>query len=173
MRGLLRTMTGIATTSLMLSATLVGVAAPARAADIPAYGVITIADSGTGFLPTWTYDPATWTCRTTVEGQFPAPTAVTVACDSTQDLSFACPLMVLTTHTGSPAARAGGQATCQAWSGTSRSLDTGMVSGENTALRSGDLGGAASVECRAYGGGVPMIPPYAVTCNEPGLPGAL
>ena len=153
-----------ATTATVLL-TVLAVTTPARAAAIPAYGVITITNDGFGAVPTTTYDPATWTCSTEFFGQFNAPTAITVTCDPIdQSATFVCPLMVVTTHTKGAAARAGGRASC------TRSLDTGIVSGINTAQRRGDLGPVVVVTCTAYGDTVPLIPPYTVTCSEPGLP---
>jgi hypothetical protein len=169
MRGQLQRLTTMAMTVSVALASLVVSAQPAQAVDIPAYGTITITNNGTGAVPTWTYDSALWTCTTEFEGQFTAPTAVTVRCVPNGDDSgqpFICPLMVLTTHTGGLAARAGGRVHCR-----DSGLDTGIISGVNSAQRSGNLGRADWIECAAYGGGVPLIPPYTVTCNEPGLPG--
>ncbi|MDQ1711321.1 MAG: hypothetical protein QOE45_771 [Frankiaceae bacterium] len=142
-------------------------APPAQAADIPAYGSITISDDGTGFVPVWTYDPALWDCSTEVVGPFQAPSAVTVTCRApglAEQSAFGCPLMILTTHTSGLAARAGGRAEC------TTSIDTGVISGVNTAVRSGNLGHAEAITCTAYTNSVALIPPYSVTCNEPGLP---
>ena len=138
---------------------------PAHAVDVPAYGLITISNSGTGFVVAATYDDSvSWSCETTVQGQFTAPTAIIETCFAYQGTSFTCPLMVLTVHTGAPVSRAGGRASC-----TSQ-LDTGIISGANSAQRTGDLGRALKIVCTAYGGSVPLVPPYTVTCDEPGLP---
>lgn len=145
-----------------LVAATVSTAVPAQAVDVPAYGVITITSDGVGVVPTWTYDPALWACRTDVVGNFFAPTEVTVTCDADQGQSFICPVMILTTQTRG--GRAGGSASCTG------SLDTGIVSGIDQRTARGNLGRAYSVRCRAYGGGLPMTPPYTITCSEPGLP---
>ena len=140
-------------------------AAPAEATDVPAYGSITISNPGTGFTVQSTYDPVLWGCSTTVYGQFTAPLEIDVSCAAPfqEGDRMVCPLMILTVHTA-VAGRAGGRAYC------SGGLDTGIISGSNTAQRTGNLGVARSVTCIAYGGGVPLVPPYTVTCNEPGLP---
>lgn len=158
---------GLLVTAVALTTTGAGPAG--AAAVVPAYGAITIADDGTGFTVATTYDPVLWDCRTEVEGQFNAPTAVKVTCtpNDQEGQEFNCPLMVLTTTTGGLGARAGGRAACTG------SLDTGIISGANTAQRTGNLGNAYRVLCRAYGpGGLEgiLIPPYAVKCAEPGLP---
>lgn len=153
------------TLTLCAALLVIAPATPATAADIPAYGVITIADHGLGAVPTWTYDPALWTCSTTIDGAYLAPSAITVTCDSNLEVSpFGCPLMVLTVETYLPTSHAGGRASC------TRTLDTGMVSGTNTARVTGNLGRANVIVCRAYGRGYPLLPPYSVTCAEPGLP---
>jgi hypothetical protein len=164
-RGIPRLIVSMATTLAVTTATVVVIGTPAHAVDVPAYGVITITDPGmgTGFTTTWTYDPAFWSCNTVVDGQFNLPTAVTVNCRASEGMSFNCPRMILTTHTEGLASRAGGRAAC------TFSLDTGIISGANTAQRTGDLGHAAWVSCTAYSD-TPLIPPYTVTCNEPGLP---
>ncbi len=153
---------------VMVAMTLTSAAPATAAADIPAYGTITIADDGLGFTVASTYDAAVWTCTTEVEGQFTAPTAVTVECDPNEQIqTFNCPLMVLSVTTGGLGAQAGGRATCTS------SLDTGIISGANNARRTGNLGHAYSVRCRAYGpGGLEgiLVPPYTVKCAEPGLP---
>ncbi|HWL34856.1 MAG TPA: hypothetical protein VNQ77_01560 [Frankiaceae bacterium] len=163
-RGIPRLIVSMTTTLVVATASVVAIGTPAQAVDVPAYGVITITDDGTGFVPAWTYDPALWSCSTEVEGQFNAPTAVIVTCRASEGMSFICPRMVLTTHTAGFVARAGGRATC-----TYDSLDTGIISGFNAAQRTGDLGRALWVKCAAYSD-IPLIPPYTVTCNEPGLP---
>ena len=94
---------------------------------------------------------------------FNAPTAVTATCTANQDASFSCPLMILTTHTAL-SGRAGGYAQC------TNSLDTGIISGTNTAQRTGNLGRAFSIICEAYSDSIPLVPEYNVTCSEPGLP---
>ena len=145
-----------------------GAAAPADAATIPAYGTIRIADDGLGVQPTWTYDSLTWDCGTEIEGQFQAPTAVVVTCQwaaGDGETPFHCPLMLLTTRTSGLAARAGGAAECTS------SITTGVISGVNVAQRSGNLGLAYQVTCTAYVNSLVLVPPYEVTCSEPGLPG--
>ena len=146
-----------------LTSALLVSAAPAHAVDVPAYGTITITNDGLGAVPTWTYDPALWSCRTEFTGVYVAPTVVTVTCVAYQSSAFVCPLMVLTTSTRG--GRAGGSASC------TTSIDTGMVRGFDSRTVSGNLGRAYRVRCQAYGdeaGG--LIPPYTVTCAEPGLP---
>jgi len=110
-------------------------ATPAEAATIPAYGTIRIANDGLGAVPTWTYDPAFWDCGTRFDGQFTAPSAVTVTCnalDGDGEPLFHCPLMVLTVRTSGPAARAGGAASC------TTSINTGVINGVNAATRVGN-----------------------------------
>jgi hypothetical protein len=161
--GTRRPIVSVLTTVAVAIAMAVADGRPAEAVDVPAYGIITITNHGTGFVPTWTYDPAFWLCTTEVQGQFNAPTAVVVTCRASEGFSFSCPHMIVTTHTEGLAARAGGRATCTS------TLDTGIISGVNTAEREGDLGHVFSVVCTAYSD-IPLIPPYTVTCNEPGLP---
>jgi hypothetical protein len=163
----IRVVVSIATALAMATVGTVAVATSAQATDlaaIPAYGVITIANDGTGAVPVWTYDAALWSCSTEIQGQYTAPTAVIVTCRASEGTSFGCPLMILTTQTGGPAARAGGRVSC-----TYTTLDTGIIGGFNSAQRTGSLGRALWIECAAYSD-IPLIPPYAVTCNEPGPP---
>lgn len=143
-------------------------ATPAEAASVPAYGTIRIANDGAGLTPTWTYDPVTWRCQTEVDGLYHAPSAVTVTCRYVMEdggSPFFCPLMVLTDRTSGATARAGGRATC------TTSIDTGVISGVDTATRQGHLGHAYTITCTAYVGSLTLVPPYEVTCSEPGLPG--
>ena len=138
--------------------------AGAHAIDVPAYGVITISNDGLGVTAQWTYDPAFWFCYTQITGPFHAPTLVTVTCLPAQGGSFVCPLMVLTTQTSGLAARAGGRARC------TTTVETPIISGINSAQRTGNLGRVVSLECSAYGGEYPLVPPYTVSCTQPGLP---
>jgi hypothetical protein len=154
--------------SLTLAFLPFAAAAPAEAATVPAYGAIRIANDGLGAVPTWTYDPALWDCSTRFDGQFTAPSAVTVTCsphDGDGEPLFHCPLMVLTVRTSGPAARAGGAASC------TTGIDTGVISGVNAAAAYGNLGVADQITCTAYVDALVLAPPYEVTCSEPGLPG--
>lgn len=142
--------------------------APAEAAVLPAYGTITIRDDGLGVGAklVWTYDDALWSCGTESDGPWYAPLSHLVRCTARLaegGPTFACPLMVLTARAGL-GGRAGGRASC------TRTLDTSVVTDESHEVRYGNLGAAPSVECAAYGGGLPLRPPYAVTCAEPGAP---
>ena len=154
-------------TTLLLAA-LVTAATPgtsARAAlEVPAYGVITITNDGLGAVPVWTYDSELWSCRTEILGPYLAPREVAVSCTPAQGLRFACPLMVLTVQTRGAGARAGGHASC------TYTLDTGVLHGVATARLSGNLGPVRVLRCSAYSVDVPLVPPYTVTCGEPGLP---
>lgn len=139
--------------------------AAARAVTVPAYGTITIRNPGLGPQVTSTYDKAFWDCKTEIDGLFDAPEAVHVRCTPLQTgISFGCPFMVVTVVTGTSASQAGGKATCTS------SIDTGVISGVNTARVFGDLGAAPSVTCTAYVNDLTLIPPYDVTCFDPGLP---
>ena len=147
-----------------LPAVLLG-PAPAGATTVPAYGTITIRNAGLRPEIVSTYDRTFWDCDTTFDGLFDAPVAVTVTCTPLQTgISFGCPFMVVTVVTGTSASQAGGKATCTS------SIDTGVISGVNTARVFGDLGAAPSVTCTAYVNDLTLIPPYDVTCFDPGLP---
>jgi hypothetical protein len=142
-------------------------AVPTRAATlVPAYGVITISDDGTGPTVKTSYDPLLWRCSFTVFGS-PA-TQVDASCTPTADNGsmWDCPLMLLTTSvTGGIA---GGFVDCGG-----SGLDTGVVSGINSVEREGNLGPVFSIFCEAYPGSLGvLVPRYTVTCDEPGLPDA-
>ena len=147
---------------------VVAVAAPGAVAepDVPEYGTITITDQGFGPRATWTYD-GVFDCDLTTDGPGGVAAVVRVEClvrgEGGTGLGFTCPLMVVTrTSVG----RAGGAASCE------RGLDTGV--GTGTATASADLGRVTDgIVCTAYVDIGVLVPPYTVTCVEPGLPGLL
>ena len=142
---------------------LSALAPAAHAVDVPAYGVITITDAGTGPHVSWTYD-GVLDCRSGVQGPGGVPQVIKVSCYAGQSVAtFNCPNMILTTTTNGGGV-AGGRATC----GTT--FDTGVVA-NSTATRSGNLGHVYyTIECTAYVDAGVLVPPYTVTCDEPGLP---
>jgi hypothetical protein len=136
----------------------------ATAASVPAYGTIVIRDDGLGARATTTYELPTWRCRTS-SGESPTlPSWVRVECFPRETIAFACPLMVLTVRTLGTG-RAGGKVTCTS------TVDLGIVSGTDLRSTAAALGPVPSIRCDAYGGDLPLVPPYEVTCAEPGLPG--
>jgi hypothetical protein len=140
-------------------------APPAAATTLPAYGTIVIRDDGLGYRVTWTYAEPLWRCRYANDGTQETPYGITVTCTALrfETLDHACPLMVVTARTALKG-RAAGHARC------TRAVDTRMAHGDDLAMASADLGPAPSVVCRAYGDNLPLVPPYEVTCGEPGLP---
>ena len=141
-------------------------APPAAATTVPAYGTITIRDDGLGARVTWTYAPPLWDCAFHTKGTQETPYAITATCTSLrfETLDHACPVMVVTARTALKG-RAAGRAEC------TRAVDTRMAHGDDLAVAGADLGPAPSVVCTAYGDNLPLVPPYEVTCGEPGLPG--
>lgn len=137
------------------------VAAP----EVPAYGGITISDYGLGPHGYWTYD-GVLRCGTTTEGLGGVThTSVTVRCRVLDQgglgAGLTCPLMVLSRSSLAPV---GARATC------SRQIGIGV--GRGTETTQGDLGRVTtSIECAAYVTTGFLVPPYTVSCLEPGLPG--
>lgn len=119
-------------------------APPAAATTLPAYGTIVIRDDGLGYRVTFTYAAPLWHCSFTTDNSQEVPYAITATCTSLrfETLDHACPLMVVTARTALKG-RAAGRAEC------TRAVDTRMVHGDDLAV----------------------VPPYEVTCGEPGLPG--
>ncbi|HEU0131029.1 MAG TPA: hypothetical protein VFQ85_08570 [Mycobacteriales bacterium] len=144
-------------------------AAPAQAQDVPAWGSITITDNGIrGIVATNTYEDAdrlVWDCETTTHsGVGGAVDRVTVTClPNPQAATFACPEMVLSVATRG--GTAGGQASCNA----ARTLDSGVMSGFAVSQPlAADLGRVTAITCVAYVNYGALVPPYSVTCAEPG-----
>lgn len=147
---------------VILALSLGGVpSATAQAAEIPAYGSITISDEGFGARAKWTYDGINIGCESTTNGPGGVPQIVTVRCRPAEGggLTFACPRMVVTRTTGTVV---GARASCDS------TLDMGIgTSGTATA----DLGPLRFfLTCEAYMDSGVLVPPYSVTCAEPGLP---
>ncbi len=126
---------------------------------IPAYGSITIRDTGTGATISTTFTSPNWDCSSNV-GSFP----ITVTCeDISETLDFNCPQMVVNAS-ATGAVKGTGRCTS--------STSTGDVVASSGTAR-GNLGAAPLVRCTASGveqQAIP-IPPYTVSCLEPGLPG--
>ena len=103
-------------------------------------------------------------CSFTTSGLSGLPTSATVSCavpvEGGTGLSFSCPLMILTRTAVAPV---GGYAACGS------SLSTGV--GTGTATTRGNLGRVESqITCGAYVNVGVLVPPYTVTCSEPGAP---
>lgn len=132
---------------------------PFTATPVPARGSITVADSGSGPAITAGYDSG-WACALATAGS--PPTSATGTCTPGPGAWWGCPAMTVSTTTAVTGA-AGGRATCD---GTS-SVDTGVVSGTDTASLHGAAGNVVAIECTAYAGpsGV-LVAPYSVTCTE-------
>ena len=144
-----------------IALTFVGMPGASAATDVPAYGNITISDQGLGPRPTWTYD-GLLDCKWWVEGPGGVPQVVTVTCYVTQytPVSLTCPLMVVTRTTLTVV---GARARCGS------TLDMGVGT---SGAASGNLGHVTiGIICEAYVDFGVLVPPYSVTCNEPGLPG--
>jgi hypothetical protein len=128
---------------------------------VPAYGVITITDDGLGPRATWTYD-GVLDCTFTTQGPGGVPAQATVVCSRGQEISVAelnCPLMIVSRTT---ATVVGARASCD------RTLDMGVGT---SGAASANLGNVTySIVCEAYVDAGVLVPPYTVTCNEPGLP---
>jgi hypothetical protein len=150
--------------ALAAAAALLGGAAPGAVAkaDVPAYGTITIADAGLGPRATWTYD-GVLDCRFTTAGPAGVVSRATVTCWTTElTPSLNCSLMVLQR---SGIGVAGGRATCDT------TIDTGVTT--NNVVTTGDLGHVyVAIICVAYVNNGVLVPPYSVSCTEPGLPAA-
>lgn len=133
--------------------------ASATTTDVPAYGLIMISDTGSGPRALWTYD-GLLSCTFTVTGPGGVPADAIVRCDASQSpVSLGCPRMVVSRAT---ATEVGARATC------ATTLDMGVgTSGEASA----NLGHVYDdITCEAYVDIGVLVPPYSVTCDEPGLP---
>ncbi|MDQ1699712.1 MAG: hypothetical protein QOG34_1575 [Frankiaceae bacterium] len=157
-RHMLRLLAGV----LALLAVTVVAPPAAHATDtaVPAYGSITISDVGTGPRATWTYD-GVLDCVSSWTGPTGVPQSVKVECflGQTVPAALGCPEMIVMRTT---ATVVGARATC------SRTLDLGVGT---TAATSADLGDVEyEIACEAYVDYGVLVPPYTVTCDEPGLP---
>lgn len=155
----------------MLLTTMAGGAALAHTGGATAYGQIYISDDGTGPQATTTYDPQFWSCGFTINQNPP-----TVTCDPTGTPSgtthWDCTWMVLTATAMHAPGAVRGEVECNPTKSLSTGdvVATGSTPAANTA--SDDLGVVGSIVCQAYGvnGTDTPVPPYNVTCNEPGPP---
>jgi hypothetical protein len=130
-------------------------------ADVPAYGSITITDPGTGPRESWTYD-GVLDCTTYTRGPSGAPQSIKVTCNVSQGVisDLDCPLMVVSRWTQSVV---GARATC------ATTLDMGVGTSGMAEANLGHVYDA--ITCEAYVNVGVLVPPYSVTCDEPGLPG--
>jgi hypothetical protein len=130
--------------------------------DVPAYGTITITDPGTGPRATWTYD-GLLDCGWDVSGTGGVPQTIRVFCTVPQEggLSLSCPLMVVSRVTLSVV---GARAACGS------TVDMGVGTSATTTANLGHV--YRQIECAAYVDYGVLVPPYTVTCTEPGLPSA-
>jgi len=135
--------------------------ASAQAADVPANGVITITNQGFGLTATWTYDGATIDCEMTTDGPGGVPQIASVKCKPVQGnvLTYSCPLMVVTRTT---ATVVGARARCE------HTLDMGIGTSGAATANLGRL--QTSLFCEAYVDSGVLVPPFTVTCSDPGLP---
>ena len=149
----------VAAATTVIAAMFMGMPAANAEPDVPAYGSITISDQGFGPRATWTYD-GVLDCRSAIQGPGGLAQIVTVTCYAIQSpLSFNCPLMIVTRVT---ATVVGARARC------GRTLDMGVGT---TGAASANLGHVdVAITCEAYMDFGVLVPPYSVTCNEPGLP---
>lgn len=160
---LLRIGRPIAMVMTSLAVTLVGLPASASATvtTVPAYGIITISDPGTGPRATWTYDGA-FDCSFSTSGPGGAPSSATVTCTPSQTVegtvAFNCPGMILSRTT---ATVVGARASCES------TLDLGIGTSAAAEANLGPVDFA--IVCEAYNVSV-LVPPYSVECNEPALP---
>jgi len=153
----------IAVVAALMATTAGGVPAAhaSGTADVPAYGSITISNTGDGVQTAWTYDGLLY-CRSESSGPAGTPQSVKVICDVSQGVisNLDCPLMVVSRWTQSVV---GARATC------ATTLDMGVGT---TGMAEDDLGHVYdAITCEAYVDVGVLIPPYTVTCSEPGLPG--
>jgi hypothetical protein len=143
----------------ILATTFVGMPAATAQTDVPAYGSITISDQGLGPRTTWTYDDLL-DCGSTSDGPRGVPQIITVTCYADQSpLSFSCPLMIVTRTTSTVV---GARATCGS------TLDMGVGTSGVALANLGHV--SFAIICEAYVDVGVLVPPYSVTCNEPGLP---
>ena len=149
----------VAAAAAVTAVTFVGMPG-ASAQDVPAYGIITISDQGLGPRTTWTYD-GLLDCRSETVGPGGLPQIVTVTCYASQSevVGLNCPLMIVTRVTASVV---GARARCGS------TLDMGIGT---TGAATANLGHVSvAIVCEAYMDFGVLVPPYTVTCNEPGLP---
>ena len=154
----------LAVVTVLLAMPLGGVPAAhaASEADVPAYGSITISNTGNGVQTTWTYD-GVLNCRAESTGPSGVPASVKVTCEVGQGLvsNLACPLMVVSRMTDSVV---GARASC------ATTLDMGVGTSGMAEANLGHVYDA--IICEAYVNAGVLVPPYSVTCSEPGLPGS-
>jgi hypothetical protein len=139
--------------------TCVGVPGAAARADVPAYGTVTISDAGLGLRTTWSYEVAV-TCRTEIRGPGGVPQAVRVRCKPDEGApSLSCPLMMVTRTTLTVV---GARSSCHT------TVDMGVGTSGTTSANLGHVD--VEIVCEAYVDNGVLVPPYTVTCAEPGLP---
>jgi hypothetical protein len=145
----------------VIAVTSVGLPGASAETDVPAYGSITISDAGLGPRASWTYD-GVLDCGTQEQGPGGVPQVIRVTCYATQSpVSMNCPLMIVSRVTLTVV---GARATCGS------TLDMGVGT---TGAASANLGHVSvAVVCEAYMDVGVLVPPYSVTCDEPGLPAA-
>ena len=151
----------IAAVATALTVTFVGMPATSAAeTSVPAYGMITISDPGTGVRATWTYD-GLFDCTFSTNGPAGAASTATVTCTPSQnagETQFSCPLMIVQRTTPTVV---GARASCES------TLDMGVGTSGAASANLGPVDFA--IVCEAYNFGV-LVPPYSVSCDEPGLP---
>lgn len=149
----------IATTAAVFAVSFVGMPGGTARADVPAYGSITISDAGLGPRWTWTYD-GLLSCDSQVQGPGGVPQVITVTCYAGQSsVSLNCPLMIVSRTTLTVV---GARATCGS------TLDMGVGTSGAASANLGHV--SVAIVCAAYVNYGVLVPPYSVTCNEPGLP---
>jgi hypothetical protein len=149
----------VAAAAAVIAVMFAGMPGASAETDVPAYGSITIADAGLGPRATWTYD-GLLDCGSLEQGPGGVPQVVTVTCYAGQSaVSLSCPLMIVTRTTLTVV---GARATCGS------TLDMGVGT---SGAASANLGHVSfAIVCVAYVDFGVLVPPYSVTCNEPGLP---
>lgn len=149
----------VAAVAAVITVAFVGMPGASAEPDVPAYGSITITDAGLGPRVTWTYD-GLLDCDWAAQGPGGVPQIVTVTCYAGQSaVSLNCPLMIVSRTTLSVV---GARATCGS------TLDMGVGT---SGAASANLGHVSfGIVCEAYMDFGVLVPPYSVTCNEPGLP---
>lgn len=145
--------------AVALCAALPGAATASQTTRVPAYGGITITDNGFGPRATWTYD-GVLSCDWKVSGLGGIAQRVTVECLAVQSaLDLYCPRMVVTRMT---ATVVGAKASCAS------TLDMGVGTSGTASAHLGDV--RYAITCVAYMDVGVLVPPYVVTCADPGLP---
>jgi hypothetical protein len=148
----------------MVTVMFVGLPPASGETKVPAYGVITISDEGFGPHVTWSYESGVdLDCTSSWTGPNGVPQVVTVRCAVAQTTGpiFDCPLMIVSRTTDSVV---GARASCD---------DTLEMGVGTTGTSSANLGPITdALTCAAYVDAGVLVPPYSVTCDEPGLPTA-